>query len=199
MIDKFQRLEEIISEFREIDALGKKTTEKMIVSFIQNSNKLKKIKKILNDIENDFDVCQICFFFRILKECPFCDDKTRIRNQICVVPTISDALNIEKSKTFHGLFHILGGEIALNKNIGPEKLNIDKLFDRINKNEEIIIALNVTLDGEVTTNYIAAIAQNLNINITRLATGIPVGGMIDYLDDVTLQNAIKNRKKIRSD
>ncbi|WP_339020914.1 toprim domain-containing protein [Spiroplasma endosymbiont of Atherix ibis] len=182
---------------KKIDGIGKKVAEKIIFDLIIDKEKIDSLEEILSQIKNTYNECERCFFFKENNKCSFCDNKNRNENIICVVSTKMDAIKILDS-SYNGLIHILNGEINLNKNIGPEKLKLSELFVRINKEIELLLALNLTFEGEVTSNYIANKAKNITEKISRIARGIPLGGVIDYIYQEPLNDAIANRKKLES-
>ncbi|QHX36261.1 toprim domain-containing protein [Spiroplasma sp. BIUS-1] len=188
-------MEKIIEELKKLDGVSKKTAEKIVFDLIINEEKLDSLSEMINKIKTTYSECDNCFFFKENNKCSFCDNQNRNKNIICVVSTKLDALKILDS-SYNGMIHVLNGEINLNKNIGPEKLKMSELFVRINKGIELLLALNLTFEGEVTSNYIANKAKGIADKISRIARGIPLGGVIDYIDQETLNDAILNRKKM---
>ncbi|AGR41712.1 toprim domain-containing protein [Spiroplasma diminutum] len=188
-------MDKIVEELKKIDGVTKKSAEKIIFDLIINKDKIDILENILKDIKNIFNECETCFYFKENNLCTFCDNENRNRNIICVVSTKMDAIKIAESN-YNGMIHVLNGEINLNKNIGPEKLKMTELFVRINKDIEMLLALNLTFEGEVTSNYIANKAKGICEKISRIARGIPLGGVLDYIDQETLNDAILNRKKL---
>lgn len=190
-----EMFEEIISNVNKNNGLTKKTTERLVNNLIIDKIALDNFIKQLNQIKNSMYICPICNYYEIDNKCLICTDETRNQNVICVVASQLDVNNIEKINKYKGLYHVLGAEINLNKKKSPSDINFQSLISRINKETELILALNATFEGELTTNYIYQLTKNMNINITRIAKGIPMGGSLDYMDETTLENAFKNRKK----
>ncbi|AUM62261.1 toprim domain-containing protein [Spiroplasma monobiae] len=188
-------MEKMIEELKKLDGISKKTAEKIIFDLIINKEKISSLEEIIKKIKETYSECEKCFFFKENNICSFCENKNRNEKIICVVSTKLDALKILDSN-YNGMIHVLNGEINLNKNIGPEKLKMSELFVRINKGIELLLALNLTFEGEVTSNYIANKAKGISEKISRIARGIPLGGVIDYIDQETLNDAIINRKKM---
>ncbi|ALD65918.1 toprim domain-containing protein [Spiroplasma cantharicola] len=188
-------MDKIIEELKSIDGIGKKVAEKILFDLIINKNKISSLETVINEIKKSYSECNTCFYFKENNVCTFCNNKNRNQNIICVVSTKLDAIKIAKSN-YNGLIHVLNGEINLNKNIGPEKIKISELFVRISKGIELLLALNLTFEGEVTSNYIANKAKGICEKISRIARGIPLGGVLDYIDQETLNDAILNRKKL---
>ncbi|PPE05884.1 recombination mediator RecR [Williamsoniiplasma lucivorax] len=189
---------EIISLISKYQGLTKKTSERLVIDLINNKPKLDEMIQQLKEIKTDFKICKECFYLTLNNDlCEICVDESRDPNIICVVATTIDAMNIEKYKKYKGRYAILGGEINLNKNIKPEDLKINELFERVNSKTELILALNATFEGEVTANYLSKIANTKKIKTTRIAKGIPSGGMLDYMDESTLEHALNNRKEMK--
>lgn len=187
--------DEIIESIRTNQGLTKKTSERLLVDLLINKDKLDQFIDQLNKAKQLISTCKICGYLSENDKCLVCSLENRNQNIICIVSTILDAKNIENANKYKGVYHILNGEINLNKNITFDKLNISSIFKRINDNTEIILALNSTFEGELTANYLYKLLSTKNIKITRLAKGIPMGASLDYMDEFTLQSAFLNRKK----
>ncbi|UKS53725.1 recombination mediator RecR [Mycoplasma feriruminatoris] len=187
--------DEIINSIRTNQGLTKKTSERLLVDLLLNKDKLNEFVNQLNKANQLISICKICGYLSENNKCLVCSLDNRNQNTICIVATILDAKNIESTNKYKGVYHILNGEINLNKNITFDKLNISSIFKRINDNTEIILALNSTFEGELTANYLYKLLSTKNIKITRLAKGIPMGASLDYMDEFTLQSAFINRKK----
>ncbi|QBQ07209.1 recombination protein RecR [Spiroplasma gladiatoris] len=188
-------MDELIEILKQFDGVGNKAAKKIFFQIMTSKSKKDKLIETINKISESYSICERCNFYKFQNKCSFCDDELRDKNFICVVSFITDAQKILESN-FKGLIHVLNGEINLNKNIQPENLKIKELFARINKEVEILLALNLTFEGEVTANYIANQLKNNIKGITRIARGIPLGGVLDYMDSKTLEDAINNRKNI---
>ena len=130
--------------------------------------------------------------------CYICDDSTRDQSILMIVSFPKDVMSLEKSGAYHGLYHVLNGELSLSKGINIDSLNIDSLFTRLEKGtiKEIILATNPTLDGETTSSYLNKLLEKYEIKITRLAYGLQMGGNLDYVDPLTLSKALEGRHKI---
>lgn len=141
--------------------------------------------------------CHWCGFFATEGLCGICSDVERRSREICVVERATDVLPIERTGTFHGLYHVLGGRLSPLDHIGPEDLAIGKLLERIQEEHpsEIILALSADVEGEATTNYLAARLAPHNIPLTRIAHGLPAGGGLDHADALTLQRALSGRRE----
>ncbi|WP_027063507.1 recombination mediator RecR [Mesoplasma seiffertii] len=186
--------DELVEKLRKTEGLTKKTTERMLTKLIQNENAFENFLTNLQEVKQKITICEICFYYKVENVCPICSDSSRNQKVICVVSTPLDAKNIESVGKYKGVYAILNGEINLAKNVTPDKLEIEKLFVRLDSESELILALNATFEGEVTANFIAQQAKKQKIKTTRIAKGIPMGGSLDYMDESTLENAILNRK-----
>ena len=142
--------------------------------------------------------CSICGNLTEDEVCSVCLDNSRNKNLICVTEDYKSVFSFEKAGNFHGVYHVLGGLISPMDNIGPENINISSLVKRVEalENPELILALKSTLEGETTTLYLKKIFENKDVVISRLSYGIPMGAEIDYLDIITLDKALEDRKKI---
>ena len=189
------RLAESIAK---LPGVGKKSAERMAYSLLNKSDEdIQEFSDALLSLKKEIKKCPKCGLLTDGESCPICDDPNRDRTKLLVVSQYKDALAIENSEGYNGLYHILGGEISLNKGITVDNLNIASLEERVKEGvEEIIIATNPTIDGETTALYISKILEGSKVNITRLAYGLPMGGNLDYADQITLQKALEGRHKI---
>ena len=148
------------------------------------------IKKIVN--------CELCGNIDTVNPCSICNDKRRDKNTLCIIEDISDLWAFERTGFYRGLYRVLGGALSAIEGIGIEELNIDNLIKRVKKEKykEIILALSATTEGQTTSHVIADKIEHFNIEITRLAQGLPVGGEVQYLDENTLNTAFQARRKI---
>ncbi len=143
-------------------------------------------------------ICGICGNIDVLNPCAICTDERRDDGLICVVEDVSDLWAMERANAVKGRYHVLGGVLSALDGVGPDDLNIAALISRAGKArvKEIVLAMNATVDGQATAHYITDSCEHLDINITRLAHGVPVGGELDYLDEGTLAAAMKSRRKL---
>ena len=154
----------------------------------------------LQQLHQKVKFCSVCFNIDEQDPCTFCTNENRDRSVICVVEEPLDVLAIERTREYYGLYHVLLGVIAPTEGIGPEDLKIAQLVGRVQSSEagirEIIIATNPNLEGEATAMYIARQFEDTNIKLTRLARGLPVGGDLEYADEITLSRALSGRSEI---
>ena len=192
-------LEELISCFKKYPTIGEKSAERLALATLDLSeeelnnfsNTLIKAKKVLKP-------CKICCNLTDKDICDICNDENRNKNIICVVEDYKSLISFEKAGNYKGVYHVLNGLISPIDNISPQDINISSLVKRIEKLDkpEIIIALRSSIEGQTTTLYIKQIFENKSVTISRLSYGIPMGAEIDYLDVLTLDKALSDRKII---
>lgn len=192
-------IKNLIESFKYFSGIGEKTAERLAFSVLgMEKEQIEILSKSLLDVQNNIKRCKICNNLTEDNICTICDDPTRIDNVLCVVEDPKTVFSIEKIGTYHGYYHVLNGLISTFDGINPEDLQLNKLIDRINEQEfqEIIIAVKPCIEGEMTALYIKNILSDLNVKITRIASGIPMGADMEYIDALTLERAFDNRKII---
>ena len=192
-------LEELISCFKKYPTIGEKSAERLALATLDLSeeelnnfsNTLIKAKKVLKP-------CKICCNLTDKDICDICNDENRNKNIICVVEDYKSLISFEKAGNYKGVYHVLNGLISPIDNVSPQDINISSLVKRIEKLDkpEIIIAFRSSIEGQTTTLYIKQIFENKGVTISRLSYGIPMGAEIDYLDVLTLDKALSDRKII---
>ena len=189
----------VIDCFKNLPGIGEKTAERLAFSLIGFSKEnLTSFSAAITDIRDKITTCEICSNIADSNICNICSDKERNSNIIFVVEKAKDISLFEKINIYNGKYHVLGGLISPLDGIGPDDININKLIDRIDKESvhEIIMALKPSIEGETTMQYIKKILENKNVRVTRIATGIPMGTDIEYIDAMTLEFALEGRKDI---
>ena len=189
----------LIDAFARLPGVGHKSAEKMAYSVLDMDEETVDIFcDALKDVKQKIHHCPICGTFTEDDICEICSDSSRDKSKIVVVSYPKDVNAFEKLGTYKGQYHVLGGVLSAVNGVGVEDLNIESLIKRIkeDKVQEIIIATNPTTEGETTALYLAKILEDLNINISRLAYGLPMGGHLEYADSLTLSKALEGRKKI---
>lgn len=189
----------VIDCFKNLPGIGEKTAERLAFSLIGFSKEnLTSFSAAITDIRDKITTCEICGNIADSNICNICSDKERNSNIIFVVEKAKDISLFEKINIYNGKYHVLGGLISPLDGIGPDDININKLIDRIDKESvhEIIMALKPSIEGETTIQYIKKILENKNVRVTRIATGIPMGTDIEYIDAMTLEFALEGRKDI---
>jgi len=192
-------LENLISSFKKLPVVGERSAERFALAAIEFSDEeIENFSKTLVDAKKNLGRCSICGNITDEEICNICKDEYRNKNLICVIEDFKSVISFEKSGKFNGTYHILNGLISPVDDIGPEDINLPSLITRIEKldNPELILALKPNIEGEATTLYIKKILENKKATISRLSYGIPIGAEIYYLDNVTLEKALEDRKKI---
>lgn len=192
-IPSFQR---IIDELNKLPSIGPKSAEKL-ASYILDMNN-ESFNDFINSLEEGrkkIRRCKICYNLSEDEICDICKDESRNRDLICVVEEPKDLIAIEKTGVYNGLYHVLHGILRLSNNIGSKELKVDELIKRIKSLDikELILATNLTYEGELTAMYIARELGETNLKITRIASGLPVGSDIEYADQLTLKKAFEGR------
>lgn len=189
-------LDELIKLLSKLPGIGGKSATRIayhILSCDNNYNKM--LGEKISNIKDKIFSCSICGSFTETDPCPICSDLKRDKSLLCVVEQPQDVNTINNSGAYNGLFHVLGGAINPLEGIGPGKLSFNALLERIEKGnfQELIIATNPTEEGDTTALYIRHILQDKNLKITRLASGLPIGGDLEYADRLTLARSLKGR------
>ena len=198
-MEKLKALERLEESLAKLPGVGKKSAEHMAYSMLNFSDEdLLEISESIKDLKANIRFCKTCGMIAEDDECEICGDKDRDESVIMVVSYPKDVIAIEKSGTYNGKYHILNGEISLSKGIHIENLNLPTLYERLSSNKvrEIILATNPTLDGETTALYLAKALEKYNVNVTRLAYGLQMGGNLEYVDPLTLSKALEGRHKL---
>ena len=201
-------IQKTIDEFSRLPGIGPKTAARLTFYLLTKSDQdIKNLGSTISGLKDNLVFCKICYNISETNPCAICRDEKRNKNVLCVVEEPLDVLAIDRTD-FNGLYHVLGGVISPVDGIGPDNLKIPQLFDRLkseNVIKEIILATDPSLEGEATAMYIQkTIAElqksgkiNKNIKISRLARGLPVGGDIEYADEMTLKRALEGREDIK--
>ena len=186
-----------IEELEKLPGVGHKTALRYAFRLLKMSKEeLDEFSRAIEGLSS-IRQCSVCGFLSDEEECLFCKDETRDHSKIMIVETSQDAVAIEKTGSYKGLYHVLGSLISSSKGVFPEDIKFDKLLNRPDSVQEIIIALSSTMDGEITSLYISKLLETKGVKVTRLASGLPMGSSLDYADDLTLIQALTNRKEIK--
>ena len=190
-------LGELIDEFKKMPGVGPKSAQRLAFYVLQISdNDVKKLTVSIEEAKKQVKYCSSCFNLTVNDPCDICGDDSRDRSKICVVAEPKDLIAIEKTREYKGLYHILGGVISPLDGIGPENLRVKEFLRRLEDVSEVIFALNPTVEGEATIMYLSKLLKPLNIKLTRIAYGLPVGSDMDYADEVTLTKSFEGRKEV---
>lgn len=198
-MDKLKALERLEESLSKLPSIGKKSAERLAFAMLDmEDSDLQEFAEAVSALKSSIHLCPICGNLTEDDLCPVCSDASRDHSIIMVVSSPKDVLALEKAGDYQGLYHVLGGTISLSKGKGVADLRINELMNRLESGEvkEVIIATNPTVDGETTALYLAKLIQPLNITVTRIAYGLPMGANLDYTDSLTISKAIEGRRKI---
>jgi recombination protein RecR len=190
-------VQDLIDEFGKLPGIGPKSAQRMAFFVVQNENyDPTKLSELLSTIRDKVRFCQICGMISDQDTCGICSDARRNPAMICVVEEAKDVLAIERTREYRGYYHVLGGAISPIDGIGPDDLRISSLMTRLADSSvtEVIIATDPNLEGEATATYLSRLLVQPGLTVTRLASGLPVGGDLEYADEVTLGRAFEGRR-----
>ena len=192
-------LERLCDKFRSLEGIGKKTAMRLALSVVDmDSAAVEEFSEALLSVQRELRFCSCCQNISTGDVCDICASEERDRSVICVVEDYRAAMAVEKVREFKGLYHVLHGVISPMKGIGPDKLKIKELLARLDGSvKEVIIATNPTPEGETTAMYLARLLAPLGIKTSRIANGMPVGGDLDYADELTLRRALEGRYNMK--
>ncbi|WP_378147745.1 recombination mediator RecR [Cnuibacter sp. UC19_7] len=192
-------VQELIDELGRLPGIGPKSAQRIAFHIVQTESfDVSRLAEILTDVRDKVKFCSICGNVSEADVCGICSDPRRSRSTICVVEEAKDVAAIERTREFRGLYHVLGGAISPIDGVGPDDLRIRELMQRLADGEviEVIIATDPNLEGEATATYLSRMLTTLEIRVTRLASGLPVGGDLEYADEVTLGRAFEGRRLV---
>ena len=192
-------LDQLIEQFEKLPGVGHKSAQRLAFSVLNmDSQEVSTFADTLVKARSSIKHCKVCQNLSDTDICPICADKGRDKTTICVVEDARDVFAFERTKEYFGTYHVLGGLISPLAGIGPDKLAIKELLDRLKSGEvkEVIMATNPTVEGEATAMYLSRLIKPLGVKVTRLAYGIPIGGTLEYADEVTLYRALEGRSDI---
>ncbi|MEV7603946.1 recombination mediator RecR [Paenarthrobacter sp. NPDC089322] len=190
-------VQELIDELGRLPGVGPKSAQRLAFHILEaDPEDMKRLVAAITTVKERVKFCSMCFNVTEQETCNICRDPRRDPSVICVVEESKDVLAVERTRTFRGRYHVLGGAINPIAGIGPEQLRIRELLTRLNDGaiQEIIIATDPNLEGEATATYLARMLKTIGITVTRLASGLPVGGDLEYADEVTLGRAFEGRR-----
>jgi recombination protein RecR len=194
-----QILEKLIKKVSKLPGLGPRSSRRVILYLLKDKEKLfLPLIQDMNDVANKVKSCIECGNLDEKEICDICINTSRNNKIICIVETVADLWAMERSNVYNGKYHILGGVLSAIDGVNPDQLNINSLENKLKNKDftEVIIAISATLDGQTTAHYLADRLSKLNVKVTRLAHGMPVGGELDFLDDGTIAQALKARNEL---
>lgn len=192
--------EELLECFKTLPGIGEKNAERLCFAVLQSSEEqAKKFSDSIMNVKTKIKKCNICNNYTEDSDiCEICNNEGRDHSTICVVESVKDLILFEKSNAFKGVYHVLEGLISPLEGINPEDIKINELINRIKKGEikEVILALNMTMEGETTSLYIIKLLEGTGVSVSKIAAGIPVAADMEYLDSLTIQRALEGRNKV---
>ena len=194
-------LEDLVKQLQKLPTIGPKTAQPLAFSILKMSEEeVAKISKSISEVKTKLNYCTICGSITDRDPCMICTNPNRSHQVVCVIEEPDDLLAIERTRRYKGVYHVLMGVLSPLDGVGPRDLRIGSLLERVGENNigEVIIATNYTTEGQATALYLANQLDDFDIEITRIAYGIPVGGDLEYIDDQTISQAIEGRRKISS-
>lgn len=191
-------IEKLIEEFAKLPGIGQKTAQRLALHILNlPEDEVKEFADALVKARGTIKYCSVCGNFTDQDPCAICSNPNRDKSVICVLEQPKDVMIMEKVKEYNGLYHILHGNLSPMQGRGPQDIRIRELVARMKEDvKEVIIATNPNIEGEATAMYIAKILKPLDVKVTRIAAGVPVGGDLEYADEVTLSKALEGRKEI---
>lgn len=194
MINTSDSIQKLIDHFASLPSIGKKTAQRLVFHLLKKDEMyLQDFTNSIINISKNVKLCNHCFNFTDSDPCVICSSNKRKNNIICVVEQASDVLVIERTNEFFGKYHVLHGLLNPIDGITPDVLKIKELLTRLTEVEEVILALNPTIEGEMTIQYLSKFIKPLNIKISRIARGVPIGSSLEFTDQATISNALESR------
>ena len=192
-----QPLQQLIAAFGRLPGIGKKPAARLAFHILNaDEEEGRTLAEAIREVREHIRFCEVCFNYSETERCSICRDGNRQESVICVVEDPQAILMLEKTNEYRGRYHVLGGVISPLDGIGPEQLHIKALLNRLDGVEEVIIALNPSTEGEATSIYLGRLLKPQGIRITRLARGIPLGGSLEFVDELTLGKALQSRSEV---
>lgn len=192
-------LQDLIDELGRLPGIGPKSAQRIAFHILQSdTDDVDALTAAIAAVKERIRFCEICGNISEAETCRICSDPRRSRTTICVVQEAKDIVAIERTREYHGLYHVLGGAISPLDGIGPEQLRIQELLKRLADGvvQEIIIATNPNLEGEATSTYLSRMLNGLGVSVSKLAAGLPMGGDLEYADEATISRAFEGRNTL---
>jgi recombination protein RecR len=194
-----QPINRLIQELTKLPGVGEKTASRLAMHILRGSREnAEGLARAILEVKEKIRFCGQCYNLTDQDPCRLCQDPKRNREVLCVVSNPEDLIALEKSGGFRGLYHVLHGVLSPLEGVGPKDLRVDELLARLRGGEikEVILATNPSVEGEATAQYLSQIIKPLNIRVTRIARGVPMGGDLQYIDEVTLSKSLENRSPL---
>jgi recombination protein RecR len=191
-----QPLADLISGLSRLPGIGPKTAGRLAFYLLQQPQVAENLAEVIKKAQHNIKQCSVCSNYTDQDPCPICTGEKRDRSLLCIVEQPRDVVALEKTREFKGLYHVLHGVISPLEGIGPEQLTIAKLLPRLEGVKEVVMAMNPTVEGEATALYLSKLLKPLGIQVTRIAHGLPVGGDLEYADEITIARALEGRRQL---
>ena len=194
---KPSKIDSLIELLARLPGIGPRSARRIALNLLKKPDSLMRpLAKALVEAADQIKKCEICGNIDTISPCNLCEDNRRDQSIIVVIEEVGDLWALERAAVHKGLYHVLGGSLSAIDGVGPDDLGINQLIERANKDstEEVVLAMNATIDGQTTAYYITDQLSECNVKISRLARGVPVGGELDYMDDGTLMEALESRQ-----
>jgi recombination protein RecR len=191
-------IEKAIAELSKLPGVGRKTAQRLVFHLLKGPvSDVAALAQALRELREKVRFCSVCFNLADGDLCPVCADPRRDRTLLCIVEEAANVSVLERTGTYRGLYHVLGGALSPLKDVGPDDLRIRELVERVGRGEfrEVILATNPNVEGEATAVYLARLLKPVGASLTRLAQGLPAGGDLEFTDDLTLQRAFEGRRE----
>ena len=197
--DEINSLSNLIDQLHRLPGIGRKTAQRLAFHIIKDGNEeANELANSIIEVKNKIRYCQLCFNITESEICTICSNNNRDKKTICVVEEVVDIMAIEKSNEYQGIYHVLGGVISPLAGISPDDLHIKDLIQRVQNEDinEILLAINPSTEGEATMIYLSKLLKPYNKRITRIASGVPFGAHLEYIDNATIGRAILSRRDV---
>ncbi len=194
-------LADLVDELGKLPGIGPKSAQRLAFHILQSpAQQVEKLASALTEVKRRVNFCEICGNVAEGEKCAICQDSRRDQSVICVVEEAKDVVAIERTREYRGLYHVLGGAIDPMAGIGPDQLRIKQLLTRLQTGavRECVIATDPNLEGEATATYVIRLLSTVGVNVSKLASGLPVGGDLEYADEVTLGRAFQGRTQVHT-
>lgn len=199
MRDYARPVEELIAELKKLPGIGSKSAQRLAFYIVRaSSGEARGLAESILNVTDSIRYCSVCYNITDVDPCFYCTDPLRDRGLICVLEEPHNVIAVEKTREYRGLYHVLLGVLSPLNGIGPDQLKIKALLERLKDGqvEEVIVATNPSVEGEATALYLSKLIKPLQVRVTRIAMGVPVGGDLDYADEITMARAIEGRRDL---
>lgn len=191
-----QPLSDLIVAFSRLPGVGPKTAGRLAFYLLQHAGDAQELAEAIMAALRDIKQCTICGNYTETDPCKICSGERRDKSLLCIVEQPRDVVALEKTGEYRGMYHVLHGVLSPMEGIGPDQLNLAGIFQRLDGIQEVVLAVNPSVEGEATSLYIAKLLKPFGVRVTRIAHGLPVGGDLEYADEVTIARALEGRRQL---